>query len=88
MLILRYFFWGQVYHWASILKINPLSFIVGVVLLPYHVISRLMYPPSQHAEVVAEGIKALKSYWQIPGATLPPKLVRRKFDELEAEVTR
>lgn len=87
MLILRYFFWVQLYHWACILKINPLSFIAGVLIWPYHVISRLLYHPSLHKEVVANGIEALKAYWQIPGATLPPPCIRRKLDKLEAEVT-
>lgn len=86
MLILRFFLLVQAYHWATFYKQRPLAFFIGVLLFPWHLISRLAYPPSEHAEVVSNGIKGLKSYWEIPGATLPPKCLRRRLLALESEV--
>lgn len=86
MMILRYFAWAQVYHWLTFYKQNPLAFIFGVLLFPYHLITRLAYPPETHDEVVLGGIEGLKSYWQIPDAVLPPKFIERKFLQLESEI--
>ncbi len=86
MLILRFFFWVQVYHWTTFYKQNPIAFILGVLLFPYHLITRLSWHPSFHAEMVANAIQDSKEYWKYPGAIQPPQWVKRKFLSLEQEV--
>lgn len=86
MNILKYFWWLQVYHFITCFQQKPWSFIIGAVLAPYFLISRLMYPLEVHDEVVTNGITALKSYWQIPGAVLPPKFIEKRFLALEGEI--
>ncbi len=86
MLVLRYFLLVQAYHWASFFQVNPLSFVYGVLLFPIHLFKWLAYEPNIQAEAVSNGVKALKTYWEIPGALTPPKCVRRRLIALEAEV--
>jgi hypothetical protein len=86
MIVIRYFFWTLVYHLVTFYKQKPLAFLIGCLLWPYHVISRIAHPPELHKEIVSNGIEALKSYWQIEGAVLPPAFVRKRFVALEREV--
>ena len=87
MIILRYCGLVQVYHWLTFYKQKPWAFLLGVILFPYHVISRLvMYPPDMHKEVVLNSITVMKNYWKLEGAIPPPSFVRRKFLALEQEL--
>lgn len=86
MMVIRFFLLMQVYHWASFFKLSPLNFIIGVLLFPWHVISRLLtVPKDQQAELVSTAIKSVKAYWQIPGAMLPPECMKRRLLALETE---
>lgn len=88
MIIIRYFAWVLVYQLSTFYKQKPWAFFLGLVVWPYHVISRLAYPKELHKEAVANGIDALKSYWQIEGAVLPPAFVKKRFVALWREVLR
>lgn len=85
-IIVRYFFWVLMSHLLTFYKQRPINFIVGLVLWPYHVVDRFFYPPELHKEMVANGLEAIRSYWQIEGAVIPPTFVRNRFEALSREV--
>lgn len=86
MIIVRYFMLVLAYHLVTFYKQSPLAFFIGCVLWPYHVVDRFFHPPELHQEMVANGVESLKSYWQTPGATLPPAFLRRRFEALGREL--
>jgi hypothetical protein len=88
MIILRYFWWLQIYHFATFYRQTPWAFLIGVILMPYFVLSKFLQPSEIHDEMVVNGIRVLKSYWQISGAITPPKFVERRFLALESDITR
>ena len=74
------------YHLLTFYKQKPWAFLVGVVLSPYYLLSKLAYPPEIHVEMVLNGISGLWSYWETPDAVPPPKFVRKRFLALESEL--
>lgn len=85
MIVIHYFMLTLLYHLMTFYKQKPWAFFVGLALWPYHIVSRFTHPTEVHKEIVSNGVTALKSYWQIDGAVLPPAFVRKRFEALGKE---
>lgn len=89
MTFLRYRWLVHLYHWATFFRQKPWTFLFGVLLFPYNLISGYFkYPLDMHSEVVLKSIEALRAYWSLEGALQPPAWLRRRFLALELELSR
>lgn len=89
MLIVRFFLLMQVFHWANFFRMKPWTFLLGILLFPYHLFTRLLWHPSQHSEMVSQGVEYVRAYWEIPGGTLKmPTCIKQRLLALKAEADR
>ena len=88
MVMLRYCWWLLVYHFTTCFRQNPWAFMVGTLLSPYYLISRLSHPVNTYNTTVLRGIAILRDYWQKQEAILPPEFVKKRFLALENDLRR
>jgi hypothetical protein len=85
MLMLRYWMLLLLFQLVTFYKQKPWHFLLGIVLWPYHFISRWMLPTEKHPLMVANGIQVLAVMWVLDEVVAPPHFVQKRFLRLQED---